>query len=210
MASLIAYPSVFFRVHAGRFKPVPRGEARPWPVDGGGRAGAWFPNVAFGILLHAVNVRAYQPRDNPVLARLFADTVRAINSSDYSLEQVEVWASNPPDIENWRSELSGRIVFVAEHDSEILGFATFEPNGHIDHLYVHHRFQRRGVASALLRQIEGQGASLGINRIFAEASITARPFFEHAGFRVIAPQTVAVKGASFLNYRMEKLLAESN
>ena len=164
----------------------------------------------FDILLHAVNVRAYQPTDNPVLARLFADTVRAINSPDYSLEQLEVWASDPPDIESWRSELSGRIVFVAEHDSEILGFATFEPNGHIDHLYVHYRFQRRGVASALLRQIEGQGASLGINRIFAEASITARPFFERAGFRVIAPQRVAVNGASFLNYRMEKFLAESN
>lgn len=142
-----------------------------------------------------------------MLARLFAETVRAINAADYSPQQVEAWAGDPPDMERWRGRLSGRIVFVAEHNSEIVGFSTFEPNGHLDHLYVHHRFQRRGVASGLLGRVEEEAVSRGIHHIFTEASITARPFFERAGFRVIAPQSVAVKEISFLNYLMEKLLA---
>jgi putative acetyltransferase len=153
-----------------------------------------------------VNVRLYRPGDNPVLARLFSETVRAINSADYSPEQIEVWAARPPDIERWRAEAPGRIVLVAEHDSEIAGFATFEPSGHLDHLYVHHRFQRRGIAAALLREVEERVASLGIRRIFTDASITARAFFERSGFFVVAPQTVALQGVSFLNYRMEKFL----
>jgi putative acetyltransferase len=154
-----------------------------------------------------MNVRLYQAGDNSVLARLFTETVHAVNAADYSPEQVEVWAGDPPDVERWLGRVGGRIAFVAEHDSEIVGFATFEPNGHLDHLYVHHRFQRQGVASALFRRIEEEAVSRGVERVFTEASITAHPFFEHSGFRVIAPQTVAIKGISFLNYRMEKILA---
>src|SRR5215472_17450633 len=151
-----------------------------------------------------MNVRIYRPGDNPVLAQLFAETVRAIDSSDYSPQQLNAWADCPVDIERWCLALDGRVVFVAEHGSEIVGFATFEPNGHIQHLYVHHCFQRKGVGSALLRQIETQATSLGLKRVFAEVSVTARPFFEHAGFRVITAQTVAVNGVPLLNYRMEK------
>jgi GNAT superfamily N-acetyltransferase len=154
-----------------------------------------------------INVRRYQAGDKNILARLFTDTVHAISAADYSLEQVEVWAGDAPDLECWLGHLAGRMVLVAEHGSEIVGFTTFEANGHLNHLYVHHRFQRRGAASALLRQIEVEAASRGIRCIFTEASITARPFFEHIGFRVIAPQSVEVKGISFLNYRMEKFLA---
>ncbi len=152
-------------------------------------------------------MRLYQPRDNAVLARLFSETVHVINVADYSPEEVEVWSGNPPDMERWQGQAEGRTVFVAEHDSEIVGFITFEPNGHLDHLYVHHRFQRQGVASALFRRIEEEAVSRGVDRIFTKASITARPFFEHMGFRVTASQSVDVKGISFLNYRMEKSLA---
>jgi putative acetyltransferase len=154
-----------------------------------------------------MNVRLFHPVDNGVLARLFTETVRAINAADYSFEQVKVWSGDPLDVESWLGRLSGRIVFVADLHSETVGFTTFELTGHIDHLYVHHHFQRQGVASALLRRVEEEAASQGIDRIFTEASITARPFFEHRGFQVIAPQSVAVQGISFLNFRMEKILA---
>jgi putative acetyltransferase len=154
-----------------------------------------------------MNVRPYRPEDNAALVLLFTETVRAINAADYSSEQLEIWANSPPDVEHWRSQLDGRIALVAEDDSEIIGFATFEPNGHLDHLYVSHPFQRRGVASALLQRIEEESISRGIERIFTEASATACPFFEHIGFRMIAPQDVAVKGISLRNYRMERFLA---
>ena len=46
----------------------------------------------------------------------------------------------------------------------------------------------------------------GLLRLFTEASITARPFFEHRGFRVIAPQRMIRWAEEFLNYRMDKSL----
>ena len=169
------------------------------------RAGPSRPHS--GILGCIVNVRPYKPEDTATLARLFTETVHSVNATDYSREQLAAWAPDPPDMEHWRRRLSERIAFVAEHDSEIVGFATLEPDGHLDYIYAHRRFQRQGVASALFQRIEQEAISRGVIRIFAEASTTARPFFEHVGFRMIASQRIKHRGISFINYRMEKFIS---
>jgi putative acetyltransferase len=154
-----------------------------------------------------MNVRLYQPHDAAAVAHVFTESVHSSGAADYSPEQLLAWAPKPADIEHWRRKLSKLICFVAEIDSRIVGFVTFEPNGHLDHLYVHSRFQRQGVASALYRRLENEARPRAIHRIFAEASITARPFFERAGFRLIAAQEVKHGAISFINYRMERLLS---
>jgi putative acetyltransferase len=153
-----------------------------------------------------VKVRPFRPTDTSVLARLFFDTVHIINSADYSPEQIAAWAPEPADLDHWRARLNSHRVFVAENNGEILGFITFEASGHLDHLYVHHRFQRQGIATALCERVEREARAHAIERIFTEASITARPFFERIGYRVIAPQTVEHRGVSFTNFRMERFL----
>ena len=156
-----------------------------------------------------MNMRSYKPEDAIALALLFTETVHSINAADYSPEQLAAWAPDPPDVDDWRRRLSERIAFVAEDDSEIVGFGTLESNGHLDHLYVHRCFQRQGVATALLQCIEQDAISRGLTRIFTEASITARPFFERAEFRLIASQEIDHNGISFTNYRMEKFISNA-
>ncbi len=151
-------------------------------------------------------VRSYRPEDLAAIVRLFTETVHRVNATDYSPEQLAAWAPDPPDVEHWRRRLAGHVVLVAEGHGEIVGFATFETDGHLDHLYVDYRFQRQGVASELLRRIEAEAVTRGIGRIFTEPSITARPFFEHAGFRIVAEQTVEHSGVTFVNYLMEKMI----
>lgn len=153
-----------------------------------------------------MKVRPFQPDDGDAIMRIFAQSVRAIPPGDYSTAQLEAWAAGFTLPVRWLTPDPGRMVLVAEEDGEPAGFATFEPDGHIDHLYVHPRFQRQGAASALLLEIESAAAGLGMTRLFTEASATARPFFQNAGFRLLAPQTVSKNGAGFVNYRMEKLL----
>src|SRR6267378_2564060 len=75
-----------------------------------------------GILGCIVNVRPYKPEDTATLARLFTETVHSVNAADYSRAQLAAWAPDPPDMEHWRRRFSERIAFVAEHDSEIVGF----------------------------------------------------------------------------------------
>ncbi|MEO6846139.1 MAG: GNAT family N-acetyltransferase [Chthoniobacterales bacterium] len=157
-----------------------------------------------------MKVRFYQPSEIANLANIFTDAVRSIKPTDYSPTQLAAWAPIPPDFEYWHHRLCSLNVLIAEEDSKIMGFATFESNGHLDHLYVHPEFQRRGVASALCHSIEQELLFLGITRIFTDASITARPFFEYAGFKMITSQTVQHAGISFVNYQMEKHLPKQS
>src|ERR1700687_1109977 len=147
-----------------------------------------------GNLWPIMNVRPYKPEDTVALARLFTETVHSINAADYSREQLAAWAPDPPDMEHWRRRLSERIAFVAEHDSEIVGFATSEPDGHLDYIYAHRRFQRQGVASALFRCIEQEAISRRVARIFTEACITARPFFFRVCFLLVFPPQIMQRG----------------
>lgn len=146
------------------------------------------------------------PEDVGAIARLFTDTVRAINAVDYSPEQIAAWAPEPPDLEHWRRRLSGLTVFVTRDESGIIGFATFSRDGILDHLYVRRDRQRRGVASELCARVENEARTLGLRRIATAASITARPFFERVGYRLIGAQTVRFNGAEFRNFKMEKTL----
>jgi GNAT superfamily N-acetyltransferase len=53
-------------------------------------------------------------------------------------------------------------------------------------MYVHPAHQDKGVASALLEPVESFARRHRLAQLSTEASITARPFFEHRGFRLIA------------------------
>jgi putative acetyltransferase len=89
-----------------------------------------------------------------------------------------------------------------------VGFAELEADGHIDRVYVSADHQGRGIGRALLAAVVAEARRLAIARLFTEASITARPFFESQGFVVLTPQVVTCCGAEFVNYRMARVLTE--
>ena len=98
------------------------------------------------------------------------------------------------------------LAIAGEEIGQIVGFSDLEPDGHIDMLFVHADHQGKGVARALLDHILARAHEQGIDRLFTEASITARQFFERSGFEVIKSQDVELRGQTFRNYRMVKSL----
>ncbi|MEH1990972.1 GNAT family N-acetyltransferase [Nostoc sp.] len=126
-----------------------------------------------------------------------------MNIRDYTEEQVAAWAPANMDIEVWIKSLGSKFTYVAEED-KIIGFGELEANGHIDRFYCHKDFQRKGVGKKILEQIELKAKSLGVEKLFTEASITAKPFFESQGFIVIKKQEVERRGQKLINFVMEK------
>lgn len=145
-------------------------------------------------------IRDAAPDDDERLIALFRASVREAARRDYSEAQVRAWAPDAIDAAAWRVRLSGQRVFVAELAGELAGFAALEADGHLDMLFVSPAHQRRGVGSALLAAVEAAGPW----PIVTEASLTARPLFAARGYRVLAPQTVELRGESFVNFRMTK------
>lgn len=154
-------------------------------------------------------IRRYCPQDLEQILRLFYQTVHTVNGAHYSAAQLDAWAPKNPDMGAWGDSLRQHESFVADLGGQIVGFGDLAAPDYFDRLYVHHAFQRRGIASAVSDAVEQCARQLGAASIHTQASITARPFFKQRGYRVIQAQEKWLRGEKFLNYIMQKDLEKS-
>ena len=153
-------------------------------------------------------IRLFQEQDSIAIAKLFHDTIHEVNIRDYSPEQVSAWSPEDLNFIDWAEHCIKKFTYIAEEDAKIIGFGQLEANGHIDCFYCHKGYQRRGVGTRLYRTIEAKALELKIERLFVEASITARGFFKSRGFAVIKEQQVSCRGEKLTNFVMEKSLTK--
>ena len=85
---------------------------------------------------------------------------------------------------------------------QIAGFADMDSTGYLDRLYVHKDFQRHRIASELCDRLE---QAVDAENFTTHASITAKPFFEKRGYKVVREQQVERKGILLTNYVMKKV-----
>ena len=147
-------------------------------------------------------IRRYEAADLDGVIGVFLRSVREVASRDYDAGQIAAWAQADRDV--WSRRRLERPTWVALLDDVIAGFIDLESSGHIDMLFVDPASQRKGVASALLDTVENAAHVQRLAVLDTDASITARPFFEKHGFRVVRSQDVALRGQRLTNFRMEK------
>ncbi|ERJ59338.1 GNAT family N-acetyltransferase [Sphingobacterium paucimobilis] len=150
-----------------------------------------------------MEIRKYQSNDIKEIAKLFYETVHTINKTDYSKEQLAVWATGDIDITKWDISFQSHHSFVALENDVIVGFGDIDETGYLDRLYVHKNFQGRGIATAICDLLEKE---VSVDCIQVHASITAKPFFLKRGYKVIKEQEVERQGVLLTNYLMEKCL----
>jgi putative acetyltransferase len=151
-------------------------------------------------------IRPFERPDAGVLAALFHAAVHDTCPRDYTAAQVGAWSPSIAEPARFAARCEAKPTWVATLENDIAGFSDLERDGHIDMLFVHPNYQRRGVANALLRFLESDARRRGMPRLYTEASITARPVFERSGFQSLAMQTVVIRGVAMNNFKMEKLL----
>ncbi|ELE7133116.1 GNAT family N-acetyltransferase [Vibrio harveyi] len=151
-----------------------------------------------------ITIREYVESDAQELWDIHFYTIRNVNLHDYSQEQVEAWAPERLDLSVWKKRMSGLSPFVAEVDGVIVGYTDLQPSGLIDHFFCHHEYQGQGVGKALMSHVFSKAEQRGIRRLYSEVSITARPFYEYFGFKVVQAQEMEVRGQKLRNFVMEK------
>lgn len=98
-----------------------------------------------------ISIRDYQPEDVQTLANIFYHTIHRINTQHYTEEQVDVWApATSLETEGWAKKFPKTKPIIATVGDEIVGFAEFEPNGHIDCFYCHHDLMIIGNTAILM------------------------------------------------------------
>lgn len=148
-------------------------------------------------------IRRYRDGDHLFIGRIYHEAVRRIACADYSPAEIEAWAPGKVDFAKWRERCARMQPFVDERAGRVVGFLEFETNGHIDCAYVDPDYVRQGVMSGLMRAAKGEAVRLNLKRIYAEVSITARPFFERHEFVWVRDNYVNVRGVTLKNFLME-------
>lgn len=146
-------------------------------------------------------IRKYKQSDCKYLSELFYDTIHAINKRDYTEEQLNVWATGSVDLVKWNKSLLEHYAVVAVEKDVIVGFGDIDKTGYLDRLYVHKDYQNKGIATTICDDLE---QAFEVKKVATHASITAKPFFEKRGYKVMKEQQVELQGVFLTNYIMEK------
>jgi putative acetyltransferase len=154
----------------------------------------------------AIELRRGRADDALTIARLFRDTVHAVNRQDYSEAHLDAWAPYQVDLEHWRGVIDGSYFMVAITGGMVVGFANLDGDDYVDQLFVHKDLLRKRIATKLMEEIEREAKRKGAARLWTESSITARKFFERQGFATLQAQRITHNGQIFDNFAMEKRL----
>lgn len=149
-------------------------------------------------------VRDYREDDAGPICRLFYETVRSVNLRDYSPEQVrgrrrpltpQPGTGACPAGTRWSPKgTTGWPAFWSSRTTGTWTCSTAAGTG---------SGAASGRGSTRRRR---RARALGLDGISTGASITARPFFERPGFRVVRRNVVVSDDVELVNFSMEKTL----
>lgn len=151
-----------------------------------------------------VTTRPATGDDVELLAELYTESVHGIAWASYSAEQLNAWAPRPPELEKWRNLLSGLQTLIAMREGVAAGFLSYSDEGHIALLFTSPAAKREGIATLLFRRAEEALRARGVEELFTEASLEARPFFERQGFEFVEEEIVERRGVLLRRFAMRR------
>ena len=152
-------------------------------------------------------IRRYQPGDVQSLIEIYQRAIHVLAAPFYNQAQLDAWAPAVADPAKWHARVSPQQTFIADCGGRAGAFIAWDWTGHIDFMFTHPEFARRGLARALYVSAEEALRRHGAPRLFAEVSLAARPFFESCGFVAEREREVECRGQHLHQFIMSKTLA---
>src|SRR3984957_15690139 len=136
-----------------------------------------------------VVIREMRPKDAHAFLEVHHAAVRGTAAKDYPLPVIEAWAPMPvtEDAIEWvRANPDREFRLIAEIAGRVVGMgaAVFE-NLELRACYVAPDAGRKGVGSALVKEIERAAREQGVPRLELDSSVTAESFYRTVGYDVV-------------------------
>jgi putative acetyltransferase len=149
-------------------------------------------------------IRIAQLSDVDAIRQLFQETIESVNRNDYNPDQIKIWSAAAQRIENWQKKITEQYFLLSKDKNTVNGFASMDVNGYIDFMYIHKNYQNQGIATLLLQALESKASELHLEKMWANVSITARPFFQKRGFIITDIHIKWIQEVAFENAVMTK------
>lgn len=150
-------------------------------------------------------LRPFLPDDVPVLAAIFAASIKELTGDDYSEAQQQAWME-VAESEEFGKHLAADLTLIATLDGSPVGFASLRGADHIRMLYVHPAVTRRGIATMLVDALEKLAAGRGATALTVDASDNAQSFFAKRGYTAQQRNSVTINDEWLANTTMKKTL----
>lgn len=152
-----------------------------------------------------ISIRRAKIDDLDAVLSLYYDTVKIINSKHYTPEQIEAWLDDDTRPERFLQKINEQLFYVCINESdELLGFSSITKDGYLDLLYASTTHQRNGVGTLLLEQMLVASKIYKFEKIDANVSTTAVPFFLSKGFEVKNEEVAERNGVKLTYFKMIK------
>ncbi len=152
-----------------------------------------------------ISIRRAKEDDLDAVLSLYYDTVKIINSKHYTPEQIEAWLDDETRPERFLQKINEQLFYVCVDElGELLGFSSITKEGYLDLLYASTTHQRNGVGSLLLEQMLVASKIYRFEKIDANVSTTAVPFFLSKGFEVQKEEVAERNGVDLTYFKMIK------
>ncbi len=145
-------------------------------------------------------------KDLPAMQSLYVNCIKSTCNGDYSPAEMKAWISGIENRERWQKLVEEQWVLLLWQEEELMGFTSLKSPNYIDFMYVSAKFQGRGIAKLLLNTLQAKAKEKDVIKLESDISITARPFFERQGFKVVRKNLNPKDGEVLINFRMEKYL----
>jgi putative acetyltransferase len=138
-----------------------------------------------------IRVRPGIESDAEGMSRVHFEAVRGTAVAFYPPAVIEGWAPLVDEgrFEQFRRAISGQdeLFFVADHSAEgVVGFGSIVVSSHeLRAVYVHPRFGRCGLGSAILRELEQAAIVSGVPGLDVTSSVNAEKFYLRHGYEAL-------------------------
>jgi N-acetylglutamate synthase-like GNAT family acetyltransferase len=139
---------------------------------------------------------------------LHCDTVRRVNSKDYTSEQIEAWLGKRKVEITQGMIRAGEYYVAVDNHGNVMGVGNIKGN-RLFGLYVSADHQGQGIGTVLLEEMEKDAASSGITTIETDSTLTAEGFYKSHGYVEVARKTLPIaKGQSLQVVSIKKEMGQ--
>jgi putative acetyltransferase len=136
----------------------------------------------------SLSVREMRSEDARAFLEVHHKAVRELAADSYPSDVIEAWAPLPiteRHVQFVCSNADQEFRLIAELNGEIVGIGCLVPQNHeLRACYVLPAASRKGVGSAILREIERVALDRGSTTLRTDSSLNAEPFYRSNGYEV--------------------------
>lgn len=129
--------------------------------------------------MNNMNIRLGSISDTEEISKVHKNSIQVLCKTEYSSENIEKWtAILQPEI--YEKAITEKILIVAEEEKKISGFGILDiDNAELCALYIDPGHVRKGVAKALLHQLELLALEKAVTRLNTCSTLNAVGFYKH-------------------------------